>query len=609
MSFKQRSDIRNIAIIAHVDHGKTTLVDQMLKQSGTVAFGPETMERVMDSGDLERERGITILAKNTSLTYNGIKINIVDTPGHLDFGGEVERTLQMVEGFLLLVDAAEGPLPGTRFVLQKALQLELKPIVLINKVDRKDAAVQHTENMIHDLFLDLATHEEQLDFPILYGSSRGGYASTDPNKREGSLDPLFKAIIDHVPVPEQESNDLRILITNLDHSEYLGRIAIGRVFSGSINTGKQVIACKSSYVGTPVKIIKMYIFEGIKRTEVQEAALGDIIALAGVDDDITIGTTICDVDKPVPIPYVDIDEPTLSIYFSVNDSPFAGREGKLLTSRHIRDRLYKETKTNLALRVEDTDSADTFKVSGRGQLHLGILVETMRREGFELQLSAPEVIYKTSNGQRQEPYELLFIDIEDSHQGVIMENLGRRRAQLQNMTHHGSNKLRLEFKVPARGLIGFRSQFLTDTRGTGLMSHRFHSYDEFAGEIPGRTRGAMISMENGTATAYALDGLQPRGTLFVAPTEDIYSGMIIGEHSRENDLEVNPTKKKKLTNMRAAGSDDAVKLAPPRIMTLEACLDWTNDDELIEVTPKSIRLRKKFLDPNKRKRAARAEED
>lgn len=601
MSFKQRLDVRNIAIIAHVDHGKTTLVDQMLKQSGTVSA--ETVERVMDSGDIERERGITILAKNTSLNYNGIKINIVDTPGHMDFGGEVERTLQMVEGFLLLVDAAEGPLPGTRFVLQKALQLELKPIVLINKIDRKDADIERTEGMIHDLFLDLATHEEQLSFPILYGSSRSGYASTDPTKYDGTLEPLFKAIVENIPVPEQESDNLQVLITNLDHSDYVGRIAIGRVFGGNINVGKQVIACKGDYVGAPVKIIKMYQFEGIKRVDVQTASLGDIIAIAGVDEDITIGTTICDVDKPTPIPYVDIDEPTLSIYFSVNDSPFVGREGKLLTSRQIRDRLFKETKTNLALRVEETESADTFKVSGRGQLHLGILVETMRREGFELQLSAPEVIYKIVDGERHEPYELLFIDVEDTHQGIIMESLGSRRALLQNMTPHGSHKIRLEFKIPARGLIGFRSQFLTDTRGTGLMSHRFHSYDTYAGDIAGRTRGAMISMEKGPTTGYALDGLQPRGTLFVGPGEEVYCGQIIGEHSRENDLDVNPTKKKKLTNMRAAGSDDAVKLAPPKIMTLEACLDWTKSDELIEVTPKSIRLRKYHLDPNKRKRA------
>lgn len=609
MSFKQRHDIRNIAIIAHVDHGKTTLVDQMLQQSGTIKMNGPEVERIMDSGDLERERGITILAKNTAINYNNIKINIVDTPGHLDFGGEVERTLQMVEGFLLLVDAAEGPLPGTRFVLQKALQLELKPIVLINKIDRKDADIEHTENMIHELFLDLATHEEQLDFPILYGSSRSGYASTNPTLKEGTLEPLFNAIIEHIPVPEQETKDLQVLITNLDYSDYLGRIAIGRVFSGSIELNKQVIACKGTYVGAPAKITKLYQFEGIKRIDVQSATLGDIIAIAGIEDDITIGTTLCDVEKANPIPYVDIDEPTLSIYMSVNDSPFAGKEGKLLTSRHIRDRLQKETKTNLALKVEDTDSADTFKVSGRGQLHLGILVETMRREGFELQLSAPEVIYKTIEGQRHEPFELLFIDVENEYQGIIMENLGRRRAQLQNMTHHGSNKIRLEFKVPARGLIGFRSQFLTDTRGTGLMSHRFSSYEPYAGEIAGRTRGAMISMETGPATAYALDNLQPRGTLFVGPTQEIYSGMVIGEHSRENDLDVNPTKKKKLTNMRAAGSDDAVKLAPPRTMTLEACLDWTNDDELIEVTPKSIRLRKKSLDPTKRKRSARADSE
>ena len=608
MSFKQRVDVRNIAIIAHVDHGKTTLVDQMLQQSGTLKFDAENMERVMDSGDIERERGITILAKNTSINYNNIRINIVDTPGHLDFGGEVERTLQMVEGFMLLVDAAEGPLPGTRFVLQKALQLGLKPIVLINKIDRKDADIEHTEEMVHDLFLDLATHEDQLNFPILYGAARSGYASTDPNLREGTLEPLFKAIVESIPSPQQENDVLRILITNLDHSEYLGRIAIGRVFSGTINVGKQIIACKGDYIGAPVKTTKIYQFLGVNRVEVPSATLGDIIALAGVEEDITIGTTICDVEKPSPIPYVEIDEPTLSIYFSVNDSPFAGREGKLLTSRHIRDRLYKETKTNLALRVEDTDSADTFKVSGRGQLHLGILVETMRREGFELQLSAPEVIYKTINGQKHEPYEILFIDTEDTYQGIIIENLGKRRALMQNMIHHGTNKIRIEFKVPARGLIGFRSQFLTDTRGTGLMNHQFHAYEPYAGEIPGRTRGAMISMENGPVTAYALDGLQPRGILFVAPTEEVYSGMIIGEHSRENDLEVNPTKKKKLTNMRASGSDDAVKLAPPRIMNLEASLDWTNEDELIEVTPKSIRLRKKFLDPNKRKRASRADD-
>lgn len=602
MSFKQRLNIRNIAIIAHVDHGKTTLVDQMLKQSGTLGKDKDIVERVMDSGDIERERGITILAKNTSITLANAKINIVDTPGHMDFGGEVERTLQMVEGFLLLVDAAEGPLPGTRFVLQKALQLNLKPIVLINKIDRKDADIERTENTIHDLFLDLATQEEQLDFPVLYGSSRNGYVSQDPTKREGTLTPLFDAILKHIPVPQTETDDLRVLITNLDYSEYLGRIAIGRIFSGTISLNKQVIACKDDTVGNPVKIIKLYVFDGIKRNEVESAEFGDIVAIAGVEEDIVIGTTLCDVGKPSPIPYVAVDEPTLSIYFLVNSSPFAGRDGKLLTSRQIRDRLFKETKTNLALRVEETDSPDTYKVSGRGQLHLGILVETMRREGFELQLSAPEVIYKTINGAKCEPFELLTIDVEEEHQGIIMENLGKRRGLLQNMIHHGSHKVRLEFKIPARGLLGFRSQFLTDTRGTGLMSHRFASYEPYAGEIPVRTKGSMVSMEAGPATAYALDGLQPRGILFINPTNEIYEGMIIGEHSRDNDLDVNPTKKKKLTNMRASGSDDAVKLAPPRAMNLETALDWINPDELIEVTPNNIRLRKRYLKSGDRKR-------
>jgi len=603
MSFKQRLDIRNVAIIAHVDHGKTTLVDQMLKQSGTVNVNTQDNERVMDSGELERERGITILAKNTSIKLPTGQINIVDTPGHMDFGGEVERTLQMVEGFLLLVDAAEGPLPGTRFVLQKALQLNLKPIVLINKIDRKDADIERTERHVHDLFLDLATTEEQLDFPILYGSSRQGFASTDPKTPlEGTLQPLFDAIMKHIPVPSQETNDLAVLITNIDYSDYLGRIAIGRVFSGYMHISNQIIACKDAYIGKPTKIIKLYQFEGIKKVEVEAAQFGDIIAIAGVEDEITIGTTLCNVGAPAPRPYVAVDEPTLAINFSVNDSPFGGREGTFLTSRHLRDRLLKELKVNLALRVEDTDSADTFKVSGRGQLHLSILVEVMRREGFELQLSAPEVIYKTIDDKKCEPFELLIIDIDEEHQGVVIENMGKRKALMQNMIHHGSHKLRLEFKVPARGLIGFRSQFMTDTRGTGLMSHSFLGYEPYVGPIMGRTKGALISMEAGVVTGYALDALQERGTLFVKPTDEVYEGMIIGEHSRENDLDVNPTKRKKLTNMRASGTDDAIKLAPPRVVGIETSLDWINDDELIEVTPVSIRLRKKYLKPNDRKR-------
>jgi len=607
MTFKQRTNIRNIAIIAHVDHGKTTLVDEMLKQSGTLNQNAEPVERVMDSGELEKERGITILAKNTSIRLaDGTKINIVDTPGHMDFGGEVERTLKMVEGFMLLVDAAEGPLPGTRYVLQKALQLDLKPIVLINKIDRKDADIERTENMVHELFLDLVTREEQLNFPILYGSSRLGFASTDANTpHEGTLMPLFQAILDHIPVPKEESTNLRLLITNLDYSDYLGRIGIGRIFSGSMKLGQQVIVCKGDEVSNPLKVLKLYQFEGLKRTEVESAEFGDIVALAGFESELTIGSTLCEVGNPQPIPYVAIDEPTLSIYISVNDSPFAGREGKLLTSRQIRDRLYKELKTNLALRVEDTAEAETFKVSGRGQLHLGILIETMRREGFELQVSAPEVIYKTIDGKKCEPYELLVIDVAEDYQGIIMENLGKRKALLQNMVHHGTHKVNLEFKVPARGLIGFRSQFLTDTRGNGIMNHTFLGYEPYAGDIAGRTKGALISMEMAPTTGYALDGLQPRGILFVSPGEDVYEGQIVGEHSRDNDLDVNPTKKKKLTNMRASGTDDAVKLAPPRPLTLETSLDWINYDELIEVTPKSLRLRKSHLKATNRKRASR----
>ncbi|MFH1832264.1 MAG: translational GTPase TypA [bacterium] len=603
MSFRQRLDIRNIAIIAHVDHGKTTLVDELLKQSGTVTTA--STERVMDSGDLEKERGITILAKNTSIRLPDAKINIVDTPGHTDFGGEVERTLQMVEGFLLLVDAAEGPLPGTRFVLQKALQLNLKPMVFINKVDRKDADIPLTESKINDLFLDIATHEEQLNFPILYGSSRLGFASTDPTALSGNMQPLFDAILKHIPVPSQESDTLRFLITNLDHSDYMGRIGIGRIFGGTINVGDQVIACKNDYVSRPVTVTKLYQFEGLSRVETKTAQFGDIIAITGFEEEITIGSTICNVDKPAPLPYVEVDEPTLSINFSVNNSPFGGKEGSLVTSRQIRTRLFKEIKTNLALRVEDSEAGDTFKVSGRGQLHLGILVEEMRREGFELQLSAPEVIYKTIDGQKYEPYELLTIDIEATHQGIIMETLGQRKAILTSMVPHGINKVTLEFKIPARGLIGFRSSFLTDTRGTGMMSHRFSGYEPFAGNIPKRIKGAMVSMENGKINGFALDNLQTRGILFCAPGASVYEGMIIGENSRDNDLDVNPTKEKKLTNMRASGSDDAIKLTPPLVMTLEQALDWINDDELIEVTPLNIRLRKRFLRAGDRKKSSK----
>jgi GTP-binding protein len=607
-----REDIRNIAIIAHVDHGKTTLVDEMLKQSGTVKSGSGyAVERVMDSGDIEKERGITILAKNASIRLKDpdVKINIVDTPGHMDFGGEVERTLQMVEGFLLLVDAAEGPLPGTRFVLQKALQLDLTPIVLINKIDRKDANIERTESMIHDLFLDLATKDEQLEFPTLYGSSKNGFVSTSMDATEGTMKPLFDVICNNVPAPTQGDEKLRLLITNLDYSDYLGRIGIGRVVSGSLKVGQQVICCKGEGTGRPANVTKIYQFEGLERLESEGAEFGDIVAVSGssagssFEKDISIGTTICDVGMPCPVPYVDIDEPTITIFISVNKSPFSGREGDLLTSRQIRDRLQKELKTNVALRVEDTDSTETFKVSGRGQLHLGILIETMRREGFELAISAPHVIYKDIDGVKSEPFELLILDINEEHQGVVMEKLGQRKAELQNLVPEQNGKLRLEFKVPSRGLIGFRSQFITDTRGAGLMNQQFHGYEPYCGDIPRRTKGSLVSIETGSTTAYALDPLQARGTLFVKSGAEVYEGMIVGEHNRNNDLDVNPTKKKKLTNMRASGSDDTVKLAPPKVMSLEETMEWINDSELIEVTPKSIRLRKKYLTAVERKRA------
>lgn len=602
----KREEIRNIAIIAHVDHGKTTLVDEMLKQSGTVKVSKEhEVDRVMDSGDIEKERGITILAKNASIRLPEVKINIVDTPGHMDFGGEVERTLQMVEGFLLLVDAAEGPLPGTRFVLQKALELDLRPIVLINKIDRKDADIERTESMIHDLFLDLATKDEQLEFTTLYGSSKNGFASTDPTATEGSMQPLFDVITKEIAPPTQQDDTLRLLITNLDHSDYLGRIGIGKVMSGSIKLGQQVVCCKNDDVSAPTKVTKIYQFEGLERVESEEASFGDIIAIAGFEKDITIGTTICHPDNPSPVAYVDIDEPTISIFISVNKSPFSGKEGDLLTSRQIRDRLNKELKTNVALRVEDTDSTETFKVSGRGQLHLGILIENMRREGFELGVSAPHVIYKDIDGVKHEPFELLILDINEEHQGAIMEKLGVRKAELQNLVPEQNGKLRLEFKIPSRGLLGFRSQFITDTRGTGLMNQQFCGYEPYCGDIPRRTKGSLISMEDGVATGYALDALQSRGILFVAPGAQVYEGMIVGQHSRSNDLDVNPTKKKKLTNMRASGSDDAVKLAPPKVMTLEESMEWINDDELIEVTPKSIRLRKQYLKAVERKRKSK----
>jgi GTP-binding protein len=599
MEKAQRTNIRNIAIIAHVDHGKTTMVDQMLRQSGTIANIQD--DRVMDSNALERERGITILAKNTGINVGDYKINIVDTPGHADFGGEVERTLQMVEGFLLLVDAAEGVLPGTRFVLGKALQLNLKPLVVINKIDRKDADIARTEAAIQDLFLELALDPAHLDFSILYGSSRNGFVGSDPSAASGSMQPLFDAIIRDIPAPIEKEHHLQFLVTNLDRSDFLGTIGIGRVFSGTIELGQSVIMCKDSYTSKPMKITKIFTFTGLARIETNKASFGDIIAVAGFTEPVTIGTTLCEVDFPLPHSYVKVDEPTVSIYLSVNNSPFNGRDGKLLTSRQIKERLDKELLTNVALKVEPTDSPEVFKLSGRGQLHLGILVENMRREGFELQLSAPQVIYKTLDGVKCEPIEFLVIDTPEEYQGAIMENLGRRKADLKNMIPYSAGRVRLEYEVPSRALLGFRSQFLTDTRGNGIATFNFLNYQPYKGDIATRIKGAIVSMEEGRITGFALDNLQERGILFVSPGQDVYEGMIIGESSRDTDMDVNPCKEKKLTNMRASGSDDAIKLAPPRTLDLEQCMEWIRPDELIEITPHHLRLRKRILKANARK--------
>lgn len=600
MTKSKRPNLRNIAIIAHVDHGKTTMVDQLLQQSGTIS---DEQDRIMDSGLIEKERGITILAKNTAIKYGDYTINIVDTPGHADFGGEVERTLQMVEGFILLVDSAEGVLPGTRFVLGKALELGLKPMVVINKIDRKDADIASTEEQVHDLFLDLATDDAQLEFPILYGSSKMGFMRTSPEGDSDSFVPLLDAIVENVPAPQSKSDNLQLLITNLDHSEFLGPIAIGRIFSGSLRVGDQVIICKDDTVSAPTKITQMLLFSGVNKVEVQEAQAGDIVIVSGFETQPELGATICEVGKPNPYPYVKVDDPTLTMYFSVNNSPFNGKDGKLLTSRQIKERLERELKKNVALKVEPTESPEVFKVSGRGQLHLGILIENMRREGYELQVSAPEVIFKKIDGVKCEPVEFAVIDVPMKYQGSVMENLGQRKGILKHMYPLGIDRVRLEFEVPSRALLGFRSQFLTETRGTGVINVSFSGYQPYKGEIATRIKGALVSMETGSVTAYALDALQPRGILFVHPGQKVYQGQIIGEHSRDNDLDVNPCKAKKLTNMRSSGTDDSVKLAASRPVELETSMEWIRPDELIEVTPKSIRLRKRVLNASMRKRS------
>ncbi len=595
--------LRNVAIIAHVDHGKTTLVDAMLKQSHIFRANEQVAERVMDSNAIERERGITILSKNTAVMYKDIKINIVDTPGHADFGGEVERVLNMVDGVLLLVDASEGPMPQTKYVLRKALEQGLKPIVVINKIDRPDQRIDDVYDEVLELFMELGADDDQLDFPVVYAIARDGIAKLDLDDESDSLEPLMDLLIKEIPAPQGDvEGPLQMMVTTLDSDEYVGRVAIGRIMRGKIKEGQNVVVI-SGDGETKERIGKVYVYQGLKRMEVSEAELGEIVAITGLPS-ASIGHTVADAENPEALPSINIDEPTLSMTFGVNTSPFAGREGQFVTSRHLRDRLYKETETNVSLCVEETDSPDTFKVSGRGELHLSILIETMRREGYELQIGKPEVIYKEINGQLCEPIENLTIEVPQEFMGTVMESLGTRKAELSNMTEL-KGYLRLEFTIPARGLIGFRSEFLTNTKGNGIMNHVFHGYAPYKGEIPSRTRGALVAFENGETTPYGLNSVQDRGTLFVGPNQDVYAGQVIGENTRELDMDVNPCKKKHVTNMRSSSSDEAVRLTPPRIFSLEQALEWINDDELVEVTPESIRMRKTILDRNARAKAAK----
>jgi GTP-binding protein len=589
-----------VAIIAHVDHGKTTLVDALLHQSGTFRANERVAERAMDNTDLERERGITILAKNTAVHYHDLLINIVDTPGHADFGGEVERTLSMVDGVILLVDASEGPLPQTRFVLRKALERGLPPIVVINKIDRPDARPQEVLNEIYDLFIDLDANDQQLDFPILYTNARAGTASRDADTQSADLRPLFDAIVDHVPPPRGNPEaPLQLLVANLDSSDYIGRIAIGRIFNGRVRIGDPVAVCKLDARVQEVRVTKLYAFDGLKRIEIQEAAAGDIVCLAGIED-ITIGETIADVEQRLRIPPVAIDEPTVSMIFGVNTSPMAGREGTYVTSRQLRDRLERELLGNVSIRLEPTDSPEQMKVVGRGELQLSILIEMMRREGFELQVSRPDIVTKEVNGAIVEPVEELVIDVPEDHQGVVIAQAGERRGIMTKMVNNGSGRVRLEFRIPARGLIGFRSQFLTDTKGTGIMNHIFSSWEPWHGAIPARATGALVADRAGVATSYAIYNLQERGEIFIDPVTTVYEGMIVGENSRPSDMDVNVTKEKKQTNMRASSADEAIRLVPPRKHGLEQAIEFINDDELVEVTPTSIRLRKRILASNMR---------
>ena len=603
----KREDVRNIAIIAHVDHGKTTLVDELLKQSGVFRANQEVAERVMDSGDIERERGITILSKNTAVTYNGVKINIVDTPGHADFGGEVERVLKMVNGVILVVDAFEGSMPQTKFVLRKALELDLPVIVCINKIDRPEARPLEVVDEVLELLMDLEASDEQLDCPFLFASAKDGYAMRSLDDEPKDMAPLFETIIDYIPAPEGDPEaGTQVLISTIDYNEYVGRIGIGKVDNGTIRVNQEMVIVNHHDPDKmkKVKISKLYEFDGLKKVDVQEATIGSIVAISGIAD-IHIGDTLCSPENPQAIPFQKISEPTISMQFMVNDSPLAGQEGKYVTSRHLRDRLFRELNTDVSLRVEETDSTECFKVSGRGELHLSVLIESMRREGYEFAVSKAEVIYHTDeNGKKLEPMERAYIDVDDEYAGNVIQKLGERKGELLNMHSNGSGSTRLEFLIPARGLIGYRGEFLTDTKGTGVLNTIFDGYGPYKGDIQYRKQGSLIAFEAGEAITYGLFNAQERGTLFIGPGEKVYAGMIIGQNGKAEDIELNVCKTKKLTNTRSSSADEALKLTPPRILSLEQCLEFIDTDELLEVTPKNLRIRKKILDPTLRKRAA-----
>jgi len=590
------TNLRNVAIIAHVDHGKTTLVDGLLKQSGIFRENQQVDERVMDNNDLERERGITILSKNTSLMYNGIRINVVDTPGHADFGGEVERVLKMVDGVLVLVDAFEGCMPQTRFVLKKALSLNIKPIIVVNKIDRPNARPHEVVDEMLELFLELDATDEQFNSPVVFASGRDGYATLDPETPGKDLKALYDAIVEFVPAPQGETDGpLQMLVSNIEYDEYVGTMAVGRIERGKMKVGQTVALCKKDGTTANVRLTKIYEYQGLSRVETEEASVGDIVQVSGVSD-VNIGETICSTDCIDPLPFIDIDEPTLSMNFSVNDSPFAGKDGQYVTSRHLRDRLFKETATNVSLKVEETDSADCFKVSGRGELHLSILIETMRRQGYEFQVSKPEVINKVIDGVNMEPIEYLVVDVPDEYVGAVIEKLSERKGQMLNMNSGSNGFTRLEFNIPSRSLIGYRSQLLTDTRGNGIMNHVLTGYEEYKGDIPVRSRGSLIAFETGEAVSYGLYNSQERGSLFIGPGVEVYEGMVVGETNRGEDIVVNVCKKKHVTNTRAAGSDDALRLITPISMSLENSIEFLADDELLEITPNNLRIRKKILD-------------